>query len=93
MNTLWTSIYEGVAGAISVIMNGLGGLLSSFLPTTNGFSVDFQNALSQLMGFGAQLGFVVPWNTIFTILFITSTFELGLFTFKIIAWLLKLARG
>jgi hypothetical protein len=67
--------------------------IASLLPSSNGFNIDFLAGFAQIMGMGYQLGFMIPWSTVFTCLIIVVGFEMTIFTFKIAIKVVGLIRG
>lgn len=89
MDTLLELIGSGFGNALNFLL----GILAQFLPQSTGFSPDFLGSISKIMGFGYQLGFIVPWTAIFNAMIIGASFNMGLFTMKVSIKIIKIIRG
>jgi hypothetical protein len=59
----------------------------SMLPSYNGLPSGLQNALSWIFGVNAGLSQFVPVSTIYTIVLLIMTVEIGILGFRFFAWL------
>jgi len=63
------------------------------LPTSAGLPVGAENALSTVLGYLYQWDFIIPVDTILTILSLTISFELGVFLWRFFKWVTHLISG
>lgn len=68
-------------------------LVASVLQTGQGLPADFSGSLAQVMVFGYQMSFVIPWSTIFSLFSFIIAFEFTLLIIKLIIFISKLIRG
>jgi len=64
-----------------------------YLPDSAGFGGTFSAAVTQIMSFGWQLGFVINWPVIFSCLVAEISFELGFLVLKFVIMVANLFRG
>lgn len=67
--------------------------ISKIALDSNGFNADVEGAIGSIMSMGMQLDFVINWSILFACFSATLAFEAGMFVFKLVMWLAKLARG
>jgi len=77
------------------IINGLLGVIASilanFLPQNFGFPAEVSNGLQYIIQVANGFGFIIPWGTMWQILVFMFWFEIGMFAFKIITWVIGVA--
>jgi len=58
------------------------------LPDYSGLPSGMENALDYILNFTLQLGDLLPTNTIWSIILLTVSIEVGILAFNTIAWLM-----
>lgn len=72
---------------------GVAKFFIKYLPDSSGFGLGFAQAITQIMAFGWQLGFVINWPVVFGCLIAEIVFELGMLLTKFIIMIANLFRG
>jgi len=60
--------------------------IADWLPVSSGFNLSLLSAISTVMATGAQLGFFLPWSTIFACFSAVLVFEGYFLATKITMW-------
>jgi len=79
-------MFDIISSAISWIWIRVLNIIASWLPVADISDSNFSDALQTIMIFGKQLGFIIPWNTLFLCLFIMLIAQSTLMTLKFIMW-------
>lgn len=77
----------------STFWNGVLGIIASFLPTVSVSNLNFVENFNDILSYGKQLGFIVPWDTIWFALLIMISCEITIMTIKLIMWVIRITRG
>jgi len=73
------------------IVDGFFNVIVALLPSSQGFGPDVQNSLYNIISQTRVWGIIVPFDTMFSVLFAVLVFEGFLLGFKITAWVIGIA--
>jgi len=81
-----------ITGFLISTFAGFVGFLIGLLPTI-AFPTQIATSIALIMGYVNAMNWLFPVSTLITCLGIVITFEIGVFSFKFIRWLIHLIRG
>lgn len=67
--------------------------LVGLLPESSGLPIGIENAISDAVGMAYAFDFIVPIDTVLTLLGLVTAFEIGILTYRFIMWIIHLVRG
>lgn len=82
-----------ISGSVNTVIDGVFGIIASFLPTIPNNYYEFVTAINTAFLVAKQFSFIIPFGTLFTCLGIYFTIEIALLSLKFAMWIIKVIRG